>query len=98
MKRLISITGLLIAAAVAIAATTHTTTTRSTGTQPPTTASLMNAYVEAAQYWQSSPVSLASAPPGTAPTTASLMNAYVEAAQYWQQGSSRAETDGLTSD
>ena len=53
MKRLISIAGLLIAAVVAIAATTHTTTTRSTGTHPPTKpASLMKAYVEAAQYWQ----------------------------------------------
>ena len=87
MKRLISIAGLLIAAVVAIAATTHTTTTRSTGTHPPTKASLMNAYVEAAQYWQSRPVSVASALPATPPTTASLMNAYVEAAQYWQQGS-----------
>ena len=53
MKRLISTTGLLIAAVVAIAATTHTTTTtRSAETHPPTNASLMNAYVEAAQYWQ----------------------------------------------
>jgi hypothetical protein len=84
MKRLISITGLLIAAVVAIAATTHTTT-RSTEAHPPTKASLMNAYVEAAQYWQSRPVSVASAPPATPPTTASLMNAYVEAAQYWQK-------------
>ena len=87
MKRLISITGLLIAAVVAIAATTHTTTTRSTEAHPPTKASLMNAYVEAAQYWQSRPVSVASALPATPPTTASLMNAYVEAAQYWQNGS-----------
>ena len=55
MKQLISIAGLLIAAVVAIAATTHTTTTRSTGTRPPTTASLTNAYVEAAQYWQNRP-------------------------------------------
>ena len=86
MKRLISIAGLLIAAVVAIAATTHTTT-RSTGTHPPTKASLMNAYVEATRYWQSRPVSVASALPATPPTTASLMNAYVEAAQYWQQGS-----------
>jgi len=84
MKRLISITGLLIAAVVAIAATTHTTT-RSAETHPPTRASLMNAYVEAAQYWQSRPVSVASALPATPPTTASLMNAYVEAAQYWQK-------------
>ncbi len=87
MKRLISIAGLLIAAVVAIAATTHTTTTRSTGTHPPTKASLTNAYVEAAKYWQSRPVSVASGLPATPPTTASLMNAYVEAAQYWQQGS-----------
>ena len=43
MKRLISITGLLIAAVVAIAATTPTTTTRSAETHPPTKASLMNA-------------------------------------------------------
>jgi hypothetical protein len=88
MKRLISIAGLLIAAVVAIAATTHTPMARSTGTHSPTKASLMNAYVEAAQYWQSRPVSVASALPATPPTTASLMNAYVAAAQYWQQGSS----------
>ena len=47
----------------------------------------MNAYVEAAQYWQNRPVSVASALPATPPTTASLMNAYVEAAQYWQKAS-----------
>ena len=87
MKRLISSTGLLIAAVVAIAATNHTTTTRSTETHSPTKASLMNAYVEAARYWQSGPVSVATARPATPPTTASLMNAYAEAAQYWQHGS-----------
>ena len=87
MKRLISSAGLLIAAVVAIAATTHTPTSRSAETHPPTTASLMNAYADAARYWQSRPSSVASAVPATPPTTASLMNAYVQAAQYWQHGS-----------
>jgi hypothetical protein len=71
MKIVISIVALvLVGAVVAIAATTRTTP-RSTGTQ----ASLMNAYVAAAKYWQNQ---------GKPPTTASLMNAYVDAAKYWQ--------------
>jgi hypothetical protein len=84
MKRLIGIAALvLIGAVVAIAATTRTTT-RSAGTHPPTKASLMNAYVEAAKYWQNRPVSAASAPSAKPTTTASLTDAYVEAAKYWQ--------------
>jgi hypothetical protein len=74
MKIVISIVALvLVGAVVAIAATTRTTP-RSTGTQ----ASLMNAYVAAAKYWQHQGASV------KPPTTASLMNAYVEAARYWQ--------------
>jgi hypothetical protein len=41
----------------------------------------MDAYVEAAKYWQNRPVSAPSIEP---PTTASLTDAYVEAAKYWQ--------------
>ena len=84
MKRLIGlVTVVLIGAVLAIAATTRTTT-RSTGTHPPTKASLTDAYVAAAKYWQNRPVSAPSAPSVKPPTTASLMDAYVEAAKYWQ--------------
>ena len=77
MKLVISIVAVaLVGAVVAIAATSRTTP-RPTGTQ----ASLMNAYVAAAKYWQHRGVHVPSAKP---PTTASLMNAYVEAAKYWQ--------------
>jgi hypothetical protein len=81
MKRLIAIVFVVvIGATVTIAATTRTGTSR-TPAQPPTKASLMDAYVQAAKYWQNRPVSAASAKP---PTTASLMPAYVQATKYWQ--------------
>ncbi len=84
MKRLIGVVAVvLIGAVVAIAATTRTNT-RATGAHPPTTASLMNAYVDAAKYWQNRPVSAPSAPSVKPPTTSSLTDAYVEAAKYWQ--------------
>jgi predicted outer membrane protein len=84
VKRLISIVALvLVGTAVALAATIRTTTARPAA-HPPTKASLMDAYVEAAKYWQNRPVSAPSAPSVKPPTTASLMPAYVEAAKYWQ--------------
>jgi hypothetical protein len=80
MKRLIAIVFVVvIGATVTIAATTRTSGSP-TPAHPPTKASLMDAYVQAAKYWQNRPISTESTPP----TTASLMPAYVQATKYWQ--------------
>jgi hypothetical protein len=71
MKRVLAVFAVaLVAAGVALAAAT-----RQESAGPPTTASLMPAYVQAAKYWS------ARSPVPAIPTTASLMPAYAQA--YW---------------
>jgi hypothetical protein len=73
MKRVLGVFVIaLVAAGVALAAVT-----RPDDGGPPTTASLMPAYVQAAKYWNGRSRARASSPP----TTASLMQAYAQA--YW---------------
>jgi hypothetical protein len=84
LKRLvIAIAAVLVAAGLALAVVT-----RPSAAHPPTTASLMPAYVEAAQYWQTHATVFTRAKSSAAaahpPTTASLMPAYVEGAKYWR--------------
>ena len=75
MKRvLVVFVAALVVAGVALAAVTQ----EEAVARPPTTASLMPAYVQAAKYWNGrSRVSATPSPP----TTASLMPAYAQA--YW---------------
>ena len=85
MKRLISIVALvLVGTAVALAATIRTTTAGSAATRPPTKASLMDAYVEAAKYWQNRPISPRARRPSNRRRPPRSCPAYVEAAKYWQ--------------
>jgi hypothetical protein len=75
MKRvLVVFVAAFIAAGVALAAVKQ-----HDAAGPPTSASLMPAYVQAAKYWSDRPARPAIASP---PTTASLMPAYAQA--YWQ--------------
>lgn len=75
MKRLISVLAVVLVGAVMAMAATTRTTTASAGTHPPTRASLMDAYVAAAKYWQHRPLSGLRAPSVEPPTTASVTDA-----------------------
>jgi hypothetical protein len=82
MKRFLAAAAVaLVAAGVAVAAVG-----RHDSADPPTTASLMPAYVEAAKYWSTrspggdAPAAATSQSP---PTTSPLMDAYVQAARQW---------------
>jgi hypothetical protein len=82
MKRFLFVLAVaLVAAGVAVAAVI-----RQEPARPPTTASLMPAYVQAAKYW-STRSSVEGKSPARAATksspTASLMDAYVQAARQW---------------
>ena len=75
MKRfIVAVAVALVVAGVAVAAVT-----RREPANPPTTASLMPAYVQAATYWSTGSPAATPSPP----TTSSLMDAYVQAARLW---------------
>jgi hypothetical protein len=75
MKRfIVAVAVALVGAGVAVAAVT---VREPAG--PPTTASLVPAYVQAAKYWSAGSRAATQSPP----TTSSLMDAYVQAARQW---------------
>jgi len=86
MKRpVFAVAVVLVASGLALAVVT-----RPSAAHPPTTASLMPAYVDAAKYWRAyatffTRMTSSAAAVQHPPTTASLMPAYVEAAKLWRR-------------